>query len=54
MNGCPLCGGREVGRVGNEQYYCSNCCIEYDSKNKMYTIEEDGTLIDLDQQSFIT
>jgi len=44
---CPLCGGKETGRVGNDQFYCSSCCIEYDSRNKIFAINEDGTLTEL-------
>ncbi len=25
---CPLCGGRDVGRIAPEHYYCWNCFVE--------------------------
>ncbi len=42
---CPICGGKEVGKIGPDQYYCWTCFVEYDSKNKVYAVEEDGSLI---------
>jgi len=41
---CPVCGGKSVGQVGLNQYYCWDCYIEYDSKNQIFSIAEDGTL----------
>ncbi len=26
---CPLCGRLETGRVGNQEYYCWRCCVEF-------------------------
>jgi len=45
---CPVCGGRQIGRVGVEQYYCWNCCVEFNSntdKVVVYDLEEDGSLV---------
>jgi len=45
---CPVCGGRQIGKVGVEQYYCWDCCIEFNSnldKVVVYDLEEDGTLV---------
>lgn len=42
---CPLCGGKEVGKIGPDQFYCWNCYVEYDSKNQVYEVDEDGSLI---------
>jgi ribosomal protein L37AE/L43A len=25
---CPLCGGRDVGRIAPDHYYCWNCFVE--------------------------
>jgi hypothetical protein len=47
MTTCPLCGQRGIGRVGADQYYCWDCCIEFMVRNqelKMYQVEADGTL----------
>jgi hypothetical protein len=43
---CPVCGGKSVGQVGINQYYCWDCFVEYDSKNQVFSIAEDGTLSD--------
>ena len=48
MDGCPICSNKDTGKIGNGQFYCANCCIEYDSKNNIFGIEEDGTLVELD------
>lgn len=45
---CPVCGGRSIGKVGVEQFYCWDCCIEFNSntdKVVVYDLEEDGSLI---------
>jgi reverse gyrase len=45
---CPVCGGRQIGKVGIEQYYCWDCCVEFNSNSDkvvVYNLEEDGSLI---------
>ncbi|NLL53465.1 MAG: hypothetical protein GX248_12285 [Peptococcaceae bacterium] len=45
---CPVCGGREIGKVGVEQYYCWECCVEFNSNTDnvvVYNLEEDGSLV---------
>lgn len=47
MTTCPRCGQRGIGKVGADQYYCWDCCIEFIVRNqelKMYQVELDGTL----------
>lgn len=44
MKNCPICNGRAVGRVATDQFYCWNCLVEYDGNNKIYEVEEDGSL----------
>ncbi|MBP2634157.1 MAG: hypothetical protein H6Q72_64 [Firmicutes bacterium] len=47
MTTCPLCGQRGIGKVGADQYYCWDCCMEFMVRNqelKMYQVEVDGTL----------
>ncbi|MFA7467693.1 MAG: hypothetical protein WCY82_05440 [Desulfotomaculaceae bacterium] len=48
---CPVCGGKSTGKVGVEQYYCWDCCVEY-RKNKegvnIFEVGEDGSLVSLD------
>lgn len=48
---CPVCGGKATGKVGVEQYYCWDCCVEY-RKNKegidIFQVDEDGSLVAFD------
>ncbi|MDS1030023.1 hypothetical protein RDV78_05880 [Bacillota bacterium LX-D] len=41
---CPLCGSREVGKIGPDQFYCWNCCVEYDDRNQVFELAEDGSI----------
>lgn len=46
---CPVCGGKSVGKVGHEQYYCWDCFVEYQymsNGTKVFSVQEDGSLID--------
>ncbi|KYD11188.1 MAG: hypothetical protein C6P37_13740 [Caldibacillus debilis] len=48
---CPNCHGKDIGKIGINQYYCWNCFIELsvaDGKICVHQIEEDGTLSSLD------
>lgn len=48
---CPNCNSRAVGKVGHEQYYCWDCCIEYSRKKngfKLFEVADDGTLVSLE------
>ncbi|MFA6808968.1 MAG: hypothetical protein WCR27_08240 [Eubacteriales bacterium] len=45
---CPVCGGRSIGKVGVDQYYCWDCCIEFNSRTEnvaVFELDEDGSLI---------
>ncbi|MCX7780562.1 MAG: hypothetical protein N2491_06560 [Negativicutes bacterium] len=47
MRSCPLCGQRGIGKVGVEQYFCWECCVEFavqGDKLKIFNVELDGTL----------
>lgn len=47
---CPICNGRAIGRVGNDQFYCWDCFVEYSvsgNQVKIYDIAEDGSLVDV-------
>ena len=47
MTTCPICGQRDIGKVGADQYYCSDCCVEFMIRNqdlKIFNVEVDGTL----------
>lgn len=51
MNSCPLCGAREVGRIGRERYYCRECCHEWTKGGgevKIYEVLLDGTVEQLE------
>lgn len=44
---CPICGQRTTGKVGTDQYYCWECCIEFMVNGedvKIFNVEADGTL----------
>jgi len=45
---CPNCGGRSIGRVGSEQYYCWDCCVEFNTGRgavRIYHLGADGELV---------
>jgi len=48
---CPNCSGKDIGKIGPDQYYCWNCFIEMDVSDNEFTIlqvEKDGSLHSLD------
>lgn len=51
---CPICGGKATGKVGVDQYYCWDCCIEYRINKEgvqIYEVAEDGSLVAFDPQN---
>lgn len=45
---CPVCGGKSVGRVGIDQFYCWNCYLEYQVQGeeiRVFSVAEDGSLV---------
>lgn len=43
---CPLCGSsRRVGQVGSKQFFCWNCLVEYNSRQEVFAVTEDGSLV---------
>jgi len=45
---CPLCRTLDIGRVGNNQYYCWQCLMEFRMSAQqvsVFYVQEDGTLI---------
>lgn len=47
MMTCPVCGQKAIGKVGVEQYYCWECCVEFMMRGdhvKVFNVEMDGTL----------
>lgn len=48
MTSCPVCHNkRAIGKVGSEQYFCWDCCIEFIVRGEeitVFNVEPDGTL----------
>lgn len=46
---CPICRGKQTGKVGSDQYYCWSCFVEFSGggENEVYEITEDGNLMAL-------
>lgn len=45
---CPNCGSASIGRVGTEQYYCWDCCVEFNvagSGVRIFQLDAEGELI---------
>ncbi|HWQ72074.1 MAG TPA: hypothetical protein VN370_07120 [Desulfitobacteriaceae bacterium] len=45
---CPVCGGRSTGKVGVEQFFCWDCCVEFNNQSDkviVYDLGEDGSLV---------
>ena len=49
MMRCPLCCSADTGKVGNNQYYCWQCLMEFKTDPEqarcMFYVEADGSLI---------
>lgn len=48
MDRCPQCNGRDIGKIGNNQFYCWNCYMEFalvGDEVKIYHVDEDGSLV---------
>ncbi|MDK2926195.1 MAG: hypothetical protein PWQ41_1969 [Bacillota bacterium] len=44
---CPVCGGSSVGRVGQNQYFCRDCFLEFSPTKdgyRVYEVKDDGSL----------
>jgi len=48
MRRCPRCGSKAIGKIGNNQYYCWDCCVEFNEKHQIFNVSEDGSLIALE------
>lgn len=47
VTSCPVCGRRMIGKVGSDQYYCWECCVEFSVSGQsvqVFAVELDGTL----------
>lgn len=52
---CPNCLRNDIGKIGNNQFYCWNCFIELSiqhGKVHVHQVEEDGSLSSLDDLFF--
>ena len=48
---CPVCGGKATGKVGMDQFYCWDCCVEYRLNKEgvqIFEVAEDGSLMAFD------
>jgi hypothetical protein len=48
LDTCPVCGQRGIGKVGADQYYCWECCVEFVVKAdqvEIFVIDDEGTLV---------
>ncbi len=49
MMRCPLCRSADTGKVGNNQYYCWQCLMEFkpgpEQSWYIFYVEADGSLI---------
>ena len=44
---CPFCHSKSVGKIGSNQFYCWDCCIEFlEQKDDvlMFEVTDDGGL----------
>lgn len=51
-NRCPVCKQAELGRVGQNQFYCPECCLEMNMTAEqitLFSIADDGSLVEYDQ-----
>ena len=48
MERCPHCNCRDIGKIGNNQFYCWNCFMEFalvGDEVRIYHVDEDGSLV---------
>ncbi|HVB08934.1 MAG TPA: hypothetical protein VNM16_01040 [Bacillota bacterium] len=44
---CPICGGRDLGRIAPDHYYCWNCFVEVAHEAgelRAFSVDLDGVL----------
>jgi hypothetical protein len=47
---CPKCGRSETGRVGNHEFFCWDCCVEFHGAPgnwRLFAVDTDGALVEL-------
>lgn len=48
---CPQCGSRTTGKIGADQYYCWDCCVEFAVTRRgvqVFQVDDEGDLVSLD------
>lgn len=51
---CPACNSRATGKVGVDQFYCWDCCVEFNQGplgTRIYRLDEEGSLEELNASS---
>jgi transposase-like protein len=54
---CPRCHSRCVGKVGVDQFYCADCCIEFvvrKNQVRLYEVDPEGMLVALATDSKVS
>lgn len=49
MTVCPVCQGRQIGKIGTENYFCWSCLIEFNQHREAFYVLEDGSLALLEE-----
>lgn len=47
---CPNCGRNETGRVGNHEFFCWDCCVEFHGAPgswRLFAVDSEGALVEL-------
>lgn len=53
---CPICGGRRVGRLGQNLYYCWDCAIEFSRTKRgwqAFEVQADGSRLPLRREELV-
>ena len=41
---CPVCGGKQIGKINTTNYFCHDCYFEFNNNCEIFLIGEDGNL----------
>ncbi|HHY37754.1 MAG TPA: hypothetical protein GX507_02370 [Clostridia bacterium] len=47
---CPVCGGRRIGKLGQNLYYCWDCAVEFSRTKRgwqAFEVQADGSRLPL-------
>ena len=42
---CPVCNQKNVGKIGENRFFCWNCSVEFNNAAEVYMISEEGNLM---------